>query len=70
MALLKIVLSITNKELKLCAFYMFALYQVIPQAPPVCLFMFKGQVNTWVMQSLQAGHQQISQLCSAIDFLL
>jgi len=49
---------------------MFALYQVIPQAPPVCHFMFKGHVNTWVMQSSRAGHEQISQLCSTADFFI
>lgn len=39
---LKIELSITSKGLKLCAVKMFGLYQVMPQAPPVYLFMFKG----------------------------
>lgn len=42
---------------------MFALYQAIPQAPAVCLFVFKGQGSTWVTQFVQAGPQQISQSC-------
>lgn len=30
--------------------------------------MFKGQVNSWVTQSSEAGHQQISQLGSTMEF--